>query len=132
MNTTQTEYQKKMAIDIEEITSKPYIVKAYTTPNNRFMTIENRNGAVITLWKAHNGYQLTQPITPNTKTGSSVGITGDYWDYVTHEEMLNILETHQTHFPNFYSSSDREATHFQTIEQAVNTHGNILKYNKIK
>ncbi len=119
--------------NLEKILAMPEVIQAYITPDNHFLKVENTLGTVITIWEQHGGYQCTMPITPNQETGSAVGITGDYWDYVNFEELQNIIRTQRQITPRtIYSENDISTIHFQTIEQAVDTHGNILQFYKVK
>lgn len=117
----------------EEIIYNKNVVKAYITPDNKFLKVENKNGVVYTIWEKADGYQMSSPIQPNLKTGSSVYVMGEgEWDYGQLDEVLKVLENGNNTFPNFFSREDREATKFLTIENAVNLHGNILNFQQIK
>lgn len=116
---------------LEQLLGNRNIVKAYITPDKKFLKIENKNGAVLTIWEKWEGYQYTQPIEPNARTGSSVG-EYDYHDYATSEEMLKKIETETQGCPSFFNEGDRLATTFLTIEQAVEQHGNILQFKQIE
>lgn len=118
---------------IDTIINKDYVIKAYKTPDNKFLKVENKNGAVYTIWEKANGYQMTSPIQPNHKTGSATAVLGEgEWDYGTLENVLEIIEKGRPTFPNFFSKEDIEATKFLTIEQAVELHENIMNYRQIK
>ena len=115
-------------------------VKVYQTEDKGqsiFIKVENKNGAVITVSLpydrrlAFEGVTLSAPIEPNYLTGSSVMITESN-GYTSFEEALNIIENYRSICPVFFSLRDLETTKFQTIEQAVEQHGNILGFLKIK
>ena len=143
--TTNTQIIKELKKEIEnvdeittlrEIADNESVVKAYITPDEKFLKVENKNGAVFSIWqhtdKYIGGYVMTQPIKPNLTTGSAVYVAGGEWDSIAIDKVLAILATGQNIMPNFFSDKDREATHFLTIEQAVDELGNILQYKKIK
>ncbi len=116
---------------MEKLIDNENIIKAYITPDKKFLKIENKNGAVMTIWEKWEGYQYTQPIKPNKVTGSSVGEC-DYYDYYTYDELIKKLETEKQECPHWFNAQDRQATKFLTIEQAVELHGNLLQFTKIK
>ena len=117
--------------------TSPFAIKVYKTPDNKFVEIENINGAVYAMWTKEERrygvdmFEVTQPIVPNTKTGSSLSTLGGQDEAVTLEEVLHLIETGTSSFPSFFSYDDKKNTKHQTIEQSVNGYGNILGYEKI-
>lgn len=118
---------------MDNIINSENVIKAYITPDKKFLKVENKNGAVYTIWQKFDGFQMSAPIKPNHKTGSGVYVLGEgEWEYGSLDDVLGIIEKGVQSFPNFFSKEDREATHFLTIEQAVALHDNIMGYKKVK
>jgi len=116
-----------------KIINNDNVIKAYITPDNKFLKIENKNGTVYTIWAKYDGYQMSSPINPNLVTGSSTYVLGQgEWDFADIETVMNKIIEGKRRFPHFFTNKDIEATEFLTIEQAVAIHGNILQFNKIK
>lgn len=119
--------------NFEKIVNSDFVTKAYVTPDNKFLKVETKNGVVYTIWAKHDGYQMTSPIQPNHRTGSSTCVMGEGdYDYGSFDDVMIVIENGTKTFPNFFSREYREATKFLTIEQSVAIHGNILQFNKIK
>jgi hypothetical protein len=119
-------------MQLKELVNNSNVIKAYITPDNKFLKVQNKNHAVYTIWEKNGGFQMTSPIKPNLKTGSATVVLGSEYDYGDLKTVISILERGNQCFPNFFSLEDREATHFLTIEQAVKLHNNILGFEKIK
>lgn len=118
-------------IEFKKIIESPYCVKAFLSEDNKFLQIETKNGTVLSICPHHQGYQVNLPIHPNRKTGSSIGLTGDYWDYATLDQVLNWVQSANKFYPNFFSQSDIESVKFQTIEQSLE-HYKSFNYKQIK
>lgn len=123
-----------------KIINSPFVVKAYKTKekDNRtgeyeFLKVENTHGAVLTIWRKYEGYQATSPIVPNIRTGSSLMVAGQgEYDYVSLADILKTIENYKGECPSFFTEGDRATVKRQTIEQAVEFHGNILGFEKVK
>ena len=129
---------RKLAYD--KIVNTSFVVKAYRTKekDNRngeyeFLKIENTHGAVLTIWRKYEGYQMTSPIVPNHRTGSSLQVAGEgEYDYVDLATVLRIIHNYRGECPAFFTDVDRESVKRQTLEEAVTHHGNILGFEKVK
>lgn len=89
----------------------------------KFLNVEHINGTVYTVYPrfygytVFNGYSLSQPITPNIKTGSSVSLVGndEYHDTgFTLSEVMDTIRKGEKYTPYFFSNEEREATRHQT------------------
>ena len=89
----------------------------------RFLTVEHENGTVFTVYPrfigytVFNGYSLSQPIVPNTHTGSSVSLVGNDENYdagFSLIETIEVIENGLQYMPNFFSTEAREKTNHQT------------------
>lgn len=106
----------------------------YTNKDGELFLVENFIGTVFSInakttgygdKKETYGYQYSLPIYPNRKTGSAVAGTGDYYDYISFEKMVNIAENGEKIIPNFFSEKERETIHFITAEQDATAPGSI-------
>lgn len=106
--------------------------EAYIDRSGKLLLIENHNRFAIVVNRSWGGYQAHAEIEPNTRTGSSVGLTGDYWDSVDLNKLRHIIANYSGGLPsNVYSEADLATIRFRSIKQAVESHGNILGYTKI-
>lgn len=89
----------------------------------RFLMVEHENGTVYTVYPRFigytifNGYSLSQPITPNTITGSSVSLVGndEYYDTgFTLSQVMDTIRKGEKYMPYFFGERDRQATQHQT------------------
>ena len=89
----------------------------------RFFTVEHENGTVFTVYPrfigytVFNGYSLSQPITPNTHTGSAVSLVGndEHFDSgLSLSDTIEVIENGLRHIPNFFSLEAKEKTKHQT------------------
>lgn len=138
------EYRKEFREECERlgydaIISAPFVLKAYLSKSGDFLKVENEYGACLTVnrkregWRNRYGlYELHAPIFPNTTTGSSVMVFEEDGACANLAGTLRIIKEYRSHCPSFFGQSDRAATKFQTIEQAVEQHGNILGFSKVK
>lgn len=101
-----------------------------------FLKVQNNNNAVLTITIPKNdreleykGVSITSPIKPNITTGSAVQVTHEN---VSLNTALDVVEKYMQVYPHFFSAEDKRQTVFQTIEQAVELHGNPLNFIKIK
>lgn len=90
---------------------------------SRFFTVEHENGTVYTVYPrfigytVFNGYSLSQPITPNTTTGSSISLIGndEHFDAgFTLSQVMDTIRKGKKYTPYFFSEKDRQATQHQT------------------
>ena len=119
-----------MKDDYKKIVDNSEVTKAYISKSGDFLKVETKKGAVLTINRKRDGYEIHSPIVPNLKTGSSIRVS-EHDTAITLDEVLEMIEKHVTAYPNFFSKSMREATNFQGIEEAVNQHGNILQFELV-
>ncbi len=125
------EFRARMLV-VEFETIAKTCPKAYLSANGSLLLVENANGIAIVVNKDRQyGFQLHAEIKPNTRTGSSVGLTGDNYSGVTLEEAIGIIENYKGSLPNFYSNEERKTIEFQTAEQHLARLQGMLGYEKI-
>lgn len=112
------------------------VKRAFVDKSGKFLEIENMHGIVFTVWAMRDAwgpgqFQITMPIVPNIKTGSSVTVSGDSHESIGFAELLRVLSWEHRTIPLFYTPSDMPTLQFMTIDKAVNHHGNILGYTEI-
>ena len=92
----------------------------------RFFKVEHNNGTVYTVYPrfigytVFNGYSLSQPIAPNTNTGSSVSLVGNDETFDTGyslQEVMHAIMQGEKYIPYFFSDGMRQATQHQTWRQ---------------
>jgi len=124
----QTNHQKAIDASIAPLIVallKNNLVKSVIVDKRegRFLTVEHQNGTVFTVYPrfigytVFNGYSLSQPITPNTHTGSSVSLVGNDENYdegFSLDKTMQVIEKGDKYIPNFFSLEAREKTNHQT------------------
>ena len=111
---------------IEELKTNPNITEMYATDDQKIILVENKSEAVFVInaktfsdgngnYETY-GYQWTMPIKPNLRTGSSLTGSGDYFDYVSLEEMLKVATTWEKFIPNFFSQNKRETVKIKWVK----------------
>lgn len=117
----------KIGHDYMEIAAE--FPRAYTNRDGELLLVENSHGYAIVINRKFEGYQAHAKIKPNTRTGSSVGLTGDYWDTVEKHSLVKIARDYRGGISRqIYNEADIPTIKFLTIEQAVTEHDNILGY----
>lgn len=107
--------------------------KAYINNDSSLLLVENEQGFAIVINRKHGGYQAIAEIEPNIKTGSAVGLTGDYWDCVSLESVVRIAKDYNGGTPrHIYSESDILTIKFQSVEQHLKRLNGLLGYQSVK
>ena len=121
---------------INKIVDNDFVVKAYKTDDDKFLKLETEKGLIFTIWehtRDKGNYQVTVPILPNTETGSSLSFLGDSWHGVELETAIEAMEGIKNVPYTHLTPNQKESVKlFAGIEKAVEHHGNILGFTKIK
>lgn len=126
---------QKIGADYVEIAS--HFKSAYVNARDKsLLLVENPNGYAVVINRARGfrtgEYQASVEIKPNTRTGSSVGITTGEWDSLNLEALLKLCKEYNGGLrQDIYNADDRATVQFLTIEQAVNQMDNILGYTLV-
>ena len=93
---------------------------AYLYKDGTLLKVENAEGFAICVNKSPYGFQLNASIRPNTRTGSSVGITGDSYSGVTLEKAIEITRKYRGQLnAGIYSREDIATIKFISAEESL-------------
>jgi len=128
MQEEKTPYQKAVAKAVAPLKGAllncPQVKSLIVDDNEgRFFNVEHINGTVYTVYprfcgyETFNGYSLSQPIVPNTTTGSGISLVGndEYYDEgFSLQQVMDTIRKGEKHVPYFFGEQAREATVHQT------------------
>lgn len=124
----------------------------YSTDDDKIILVENNIGTLFVInaktFKHSSdgeletlGYQWSYPIKPNITTGSGMAGTGGYFEYISFDEMIDVVECAGYTIPNFYSENQLPTIKFYNSRMRDNLKDNskrrglsffVLKYNNTK
>ena len=120
---------------IKALKNSEKIKTIHATSNDKIIMVENELGTITVInakqvSSNEGGYQWNLPIKPNLITGSAIGGTEGYFDYISFEKMVEIAGIGEKFIPNFYSDKEIETIKFETADEHLKS--SIIYKKKIK